>query len=46
MLSFCKNSKKNSFFLEGGSGPGGGDGCEQRIEVLVKIKKKKKWGVL
>ena len=25
----------------GGSGLGGQDGCEQRIEVFVKIKKKK-----
>ena len=32
----------------GGSGWGGGggqDGCERRIEVFVKIKKKKIWGV-
>ena len=27
----------------GGSGLGGKDGCEQRIEVFVKIKKKKKF---
>ena len=25
-------------------GGGGQDGCEQRIEVFVKIQKKKKWG--
>ena len=25
-------------------GGGGQDGCERRIEVFVKIKKKKKWG--
>ena len=29
----------------GGSGLGGQDGCERRIEVFVKIQKKK-WGVL
>ena len=28
----------------GGSGLGGQDGCERRIEVFVKIKKKKIWG--
>ena len=28
----------------GGSGLGGQDGCERRIEVFVKIKKKKKLG--
>ena len=28
----------------GGSGLGGQDGCERRIEVFVKIKKKKFWG--
>ena len=27
-----------------GSGLGGQDGCERRIEVFVKIKKKKNWG--
>ena len=28
----------------GGSGFGGQDGCERRIEFFVKIKKKKKFG--
>ena len=28
----------------GGSGFGGQDGCERRIEFFVKIKKKKIWG--
>ena len=28
-----------------GSGPGGQDGCKQRIEVFVKIKKKSGGGV-
>ena len=28
----------------GGVGLGGQGGCEQRIEVFVKIQKKKKWG--
>ena len=37
-LSFCENSKKNR---GGGRIRGGGQGgCERRIEVLVKIKKK------
>ena len=27
-----------------GVGLGGQDGCERRIEVFVKIQKKKKWG--
>ena len=43
-----KIQKKNFFFLGGWGGPGGrvggsglgGLGCERRIEVLVKIKKK------
>ena len=52
-LSFCENSKKKIGGGEvrgggrsGGSGWGGGQGgCEQRIEVFVKIQKKKNWGV-
>ena len=30
--------------MGGGSGWGGQGGCEQRIEVFVKIQKKKNWG--
>ena len=45
-----KIKKKKHFFLGGGGGGGGRwgvglggqSGCEQRIEVFVKIKKKKK----
>ena len=57
-LKFCENSKKNFFFWGGGSGGsvvgvglGGQGGCERRIEVFVKIQKKKngggggRWGV-
>ena len=43
-LKFCENSKKKKFFLEGwrvGLGVGGHGGCERRIEVFVKIQKKK-----
>ena len=49
-----KKNKKNIyffffFFLGGGGGGGGGSqgGCEQRIEVFVKIQKKRGsgWGV-
>ena len=52
-LKFLCKFKKNIFWGGlGGSGGGGGgsgwgsqDGCERRIEVFVKIqKKKKKWG--
>ena len=47
-LKFLLKSKKNLFFLGGGGGGGGSggvglggqDGCERRIEVFVKIKKK------
>ena len=46
-LKFWGKLKKNIFFfLGGGGGPGSGwggggqDGCERRIEVFVKIKKK------
>ena len=43
-----KFKKKKNFFWGGGGRVGGGggqDGCEQRIEVFVKIKKKRKnWG--
>ena len=47
--SFWENSKKYFFWgggVRGGwGGLGGQDGCERRIEVFVKIqKKKKKWG--
>ena len=39
----CKLKKK--MFFGGGSGLGSQDGCERRIEVFVKIQKKKKnWG--
>ena len=31
------------FFFFGGGGGGSQGGCEQRIEVFVKIKKKKIW---
>ena len=37
---FVRIQKKKFFFFWGGGGSQGG--CEQRIEVLVKIKKK--WG--
>ena len=30
----------------GGGGGGGQGGCERRIEVFVKIQKKKIWGVV
>ena len=43
-----KIKKNNLFFFWGGGGGvglGGQDGCDRRIEVFVKIKKKKKlWG--
>ena len=45
-----KIQKKNIFFGGGGSVGGGGGrgrgqgGCERRIEVFVKIQKKKFWG--
>ena len=48
-----KIQKKNNFFLGGGVGGvsgrgrvggGGQGGCERRIEVFVKIQKKKKFG--
>ena len=44
LIFFCENSKKN--FLGGSGGVGGGSvggqsGCERRIEVFVKIQKKK-----
>ena len=32
------------FFWGGGGGGGSQGGCEQRIEVFVKIQKKKNWG--
>ena len=40
---FVKIQKNNIFFLGGGSvwGVGGQSGCERRIEVFVKIPKKK-----
>ena len=49
---FCKFKKKfffqKTFFFWGGGGGGSGlgsqDGCERRIEVFVKIPKKKKLG--
>ena len=43
-----KIKKKNFFFwgggVGGGVGLGGQSGCERRIEVFVKIPKKKIWG--
>ena len=44
-LKFLENSKKKKWGggeggSLGGSGLGGQDGCERRIEVFVKIKKK------
>ena len=46
----CENSKKKLFFFGGSGGGGGGDrvgggqgGCERRIEVVRKFKKKI-WG--
>ena len=56
-MKFSKNSKKKNifffFFFWGGggirgglvSGWGGQGGCERRIKVFVKIKKKIGWGV-
>ena len=38
----CKFKKKIFFFGRGGVGLGSQDGCERRIEVFVKIQKKKK----
>ena len=38
-LKFCKNEKKVGEARSGGGGGGGGQGgCEQRIEVIVKMK--------
>ena len=45
-LRFCENSK-NKKILGGGRGESGWwsqDGCEQRIEVFMKIQMKKKFG--
>ena len=44
---FCENSKKKYFFyffFWGGVGLGRQSGCERRIEVFVKIQKKKLGG--
>ena len=38
-----KIQNKIFFFLEGGFGLGGQGGCKRRLEVFVKIQKKK-WG--
>ena len=40
-LKFCENSKKK---FGRGRGVGGQGGCERRIEVFVKIMKKKSGG--
>ena len=42
-LKFLCKFKKKYFFFGGGGGSGWGsqDGCERRIEVFVKIQKKK-----
>ena len=37
-LKFCENAKKTGSGSRGGSG-----GCERRCEVIVNIKKKKRW---
>ena len=43
-LKFLGKFKKKNFGGRGGGGSGGQSGCERRIEVFVKIQKKKIWG--